>query len=386
MGAAAIPVLTMPGSYYLGFVVMGAALATRRPRIGLALLLATAGWAICVVAVRGPLLRLRGFLVDPSRVHGLAARGTVGIATTRRGRPVVVDPDGCHPAAPRRLLESGRHQRRRSSRWNACFAMAPSPERPTSSRAPHRASACVSRLRSRRTAPMSRSSISTAAASKPRATRSSQAVPASTPLVVPCNVTEEDDVKRAVASALEAGGRVNGVVNVAGITRDARIAKKSYDDFKLVVGSICYGTFLFTREVAAQHWQPLFKDERQRAAARRRESLHRELLVGRARNGNVGQIDYTAAKGAIEAATRTTAREFASFGARVNAIAPGPIDTPMLAGVGEAGIKLMAAATLTGRIGQPEEMAAVVCALADPKIFGYATGQVFQVNGGLYLA
>jgi NAD(P)-dependent dehydrogenase (short-subunit alcohol dehydrogenase family) len=58
----------------------------------------------------------------------------------------------------------------------------------------------------------------------------------------------------------------------------------------------------------------------------------------------------------------------------------------MLAGVGEAGVKLMAAATLTGRIGQPEEMAAVVCALADRKIFGYATGQVLQVNGGLYLA
>jgi 3-oxoacyl-[acyl-carrier protein] reductase len=206
------------------------------------------------------------------------------------------------------------------------------------------------------------------------------------PLVVPCNVTEEQDVKRAVASALEAGGRLNGVVNVAGITRDARIAKKSYEDFKLVVGVHLYGTFLFTREIAAQHWQPLFKEN---GNAPLRDGVNRFIVnfsSVSARNGNVGQIDYTAAKGAIEAATRTTAREFASFGARVNAIAPGPIDTPMLAGVGEAGVKLMAAATLTGRIGQPEEMAAVVCALADRKIFGYATGQVLQVNGGLYLA
>ena len=206
------------------------------------------------------------------------------------------------------------------------------------------------------------------------------------PLVVPCNVTDEGDVKRAVGSALEAGGRLNGVVNVAGITRDARIAKKSYDDFKLVVGVHLYGTFLFTREIAAQHWQPLFKEN---GNAPLRDGVNRFIVnfsSVSARNGNVGQIDYTAAKGAIEAATRTTAREFASFGARVNAIAPGPIDTPMLAGVGEAGIKLMAAATLTGRVGKPEEMAAVVCALADSRIFGYATGQVFQVNGGLYLA
>jgi 3-oxoacyl-[acyl-carrier protein] reductase len=205
-------------------------------------------------------------------------------------------------------------------------------------------------------------------------------------IVAACNVTDEEGVRGAVALALEAGGKINGVVNVAGITRDARIPKKSYDDFKLVVGVHLYGTFLFTREVAAQHWHVLFKDN---GNAPLRDGANRYIVnfsSVSARNGNVGQIDYTAAKGAIEAATRTTAREFASYGARVNAIAPGPIDTPMLAGVGEQGIKLMAAATLTGRVGKPEEMAAVVCALADPKIFGYATGQIFQVNGGLYLA
>jgi 3-oxoacyl-[acyl-carrier protein] reductase len=206
------------------------------------------------------------------------------------------------------------------------------------------------------------------------------------PLVVPCNVTEEEDVKRAVAQAREAGGQVNGVVNVAGVTRDARIPKKSFDDFKLVMAVHLYGTFLFTREVAAQDWHVRFKDG---GNAPLRDGVNRYIVnfsSVSARNGNVGQIDYTAAKGAIEAATRTTAREFAAYGARVNAIAPGPIDTPMLAAVGEQGMKLMAAATLTGRIGSPDEMAAVVCALADPKIFGYATGQVFQVNGGLYLA
>jgi 3-oxoacyl-[acyl-carrier protein] reductase len=206
------------------------------------------------------------------------------------------------------------------------------------------------------------------------------------PLVAPADVTNEEDVKRAVAQALAAGGCINGVVNVAGITRDARIPKKSYEDFKLVMAVHLYGSFLFTREVAAQHWHVLFKD---RGNQPLRDGVNRFIVnfsSVSARNGNVGQIDYTAAKGAIEAATRTAAREFASYGARVNAIAPGPVNTPMLAGVGEGGIKLMAAATLSGRIAEPEEIAAAVCALADPKIFGYATGQVFQVNGGLYLA
>lgn len=206
------------------------------------------------------------------------------------------------------------------------------------------------------------------------------------PVVAPCNVAEEEDVQRAVALAREAGGQINGVVNVAGITRDARIPKKSFADFQLVIAVHLYGTFLFTREVAAQDWHVRFKDG---GNAPLRDGVNRYIVnfsSVSARNGNIGQIDYTAAKGAIEAATRTTAREFSAYGARVNAIAPGPINTPMLAGVGEAGVKLMAAATLTGRVGEPEEMAAVVCALADPKIFGYATGQVFQVNGGLYLA
>jgi NAD(P)-dependent dehydrogenase (short-subunit alcohol dehydrogenase family) len=58
----------------------------------------------------------------------------------------------------------------------------------------------------------------------------------------------------------------------------------------------------------------------------------------------------------------------------------------MLGAVGEAGIRAMEAATLMGRIARPEEIANAVCAIADPKVFGYATGQIFAVNGGMYLA
>jgi len=206
------------------------------------------------------------------------------------------------------------------------------------------------------------------------------------PLVAAANVTDEADVQRAVASALEATGQINGLVNVAGITRDARIPKKSYDDFKAVLAVHLHGTFLFTREIAAQHWHPLFKDAGNQPLADGANRFVVNFSSVSARNGNVGQIDYTAAKGAIEAATRTTAREFASYRARVNAVAPGPVNTPMLAAVGDAGIALMGAATLVGRIAEPREIANFICALADPKIAGYVTGQVLQINGGMYLA
>jgi 3-oxoacyl-[acyl-carrier protein] reductase len=205
-------------------------------------------------------------------------------------------------------------------------------------------------------------------------------------VVATANVTDEEQVKGAVAKALEASGCINGLVNVAGITRDARITKKSYDDFKAVMAVHLHGTFLFTREVAVQHWHPLFKDNGNQPLS---DGLNRFIVnfsSVSARNGNVGQIDYTAAKGAIEAATRTTAREFTGYRVRVNAIAPGPVDTPMLAAVGDEGIAAMGRATLVGRIATPEEMANTVCAIADPKLFGYTTGQVFASNGGLYLA
>lgn len=205
------------------------------------------------------------------------------------------------------------------------------------------------------------------------------------PLVAPANVTDESDVKRTVAAVLEATGSIHGVVNVAGVTRDARIVKKSFDDFRFVLAVHVHGTFLFTREVAFQHWHPLFKANQNKPLD---DGVNRFIVnfsSVSARNGNVGQIDYTAAKGAIESMTKTTAREFAAYRARVNAIAPGPVNTPMLAAVGEEGIDLMARATLTGRVCEPVEIARTVAAIADPLLFPYTTGEVFQANGGLRL-
>lgn len=205
------------------------------------------------------------------------------------------------------------------------------------------------------------------------------------PLVVPANVADEADVQRAVGSVLEASGCINGVVNVAGVTRDARIAKKSFDDFKFVMAVHVHGTFLFTREIAAQHWHPLFKANDN---APLRDGVNRFIVnfsSVSARSGNVGQIDYTAAKGAIESMTKTTALEFAGYGVRVNAVAPGPVRTPMLAKVPEQGIAAMERSTLLGRLCEPEQMAATVAGIVDPMLSGFTTGQVFAANGGMRL-
>ncbi len=207
-----------------------------------------------------------------------------------------------------------------------------------------------------------------------------------TPLVISANVTDEADVVRAVSEVLEISDCINGLVNVAGITRDTRITKKSLEEFNLVLAVHLGGTFLFTREVATQHWHPLFKANGNQPLD---DGVNRFIVNFSslsARNGNVGQIDYTAAKGAIESVTRTTAREFSGYRVRVNAIAPGPVNTPMLAGVGEQGIEAMRRATLLGKVAEPEEIAATVIGIACPKISGYTTGQVFAANGGMYMA
>jgi len=206
------------------------------------------------------------------------------------------------------------------------------------------------------------------------------------PLVVSANVSSEEDVTRAVSEVLEASECINGVVNVAGITRDSRITKKSLEDFNLVLAVHLGGTFLFTREVARQHWHPLFKANGNQPLD---DGVNRFIVnfsSVSARNGNVGQVDYTAAKGAIESVTRTTAREYSAYRVRVNAIAPGPVNTPMLAGVGDQGIEAMKRATLLGKVAEPEELAATVVGMACPKISGYTTGQIFAANGGMYMA
>ena len=204
------------------------------------------------------------------------------------------------------------------------------------------------------------------------------------PVIAKTDVSDEDSVARAVGLAIEAGGHINGAVNVAGITRDARITKKTVSDFDLVYAVHVRGTFLVTREIAIQDWHKAFKANGNAPLADGRNRFITNFSSVSARLGNPGQIDYTAAKGAIESMTRTTAREFTSYGVRVNAIAPGPVDTPMLAAVSEEVKQGMARSTLLGRIATPQDMANGVCILSDNVASGFVTGQIWQHNGGMF--
>ncbi len=199
------------------------------------------------------------------------------------------------------------------------------------------------------------------------------------PLRYEGSITDEAFVQATVADLRGKLDGIQGVVNVAGITRDARTIKMTLEDFRLVLDVHLTGSWLLIREVGVQDWHPAWKQSGEPDPRRFITSLSSVS----ARNGNPGQANYTAAKGAIESLTRTIAREYAAYGARVNAIAPGPVDTPMLGALPDEVKAAFARSTLVGRIGQPEEMADAIYKISTSS---YVTGQVLQVNGGLYLA
>jgi len=125
-----------------------------------------------------------------------------------------------------------------------------------------------------------------------------------------------------------------------------------------------------------------------RAAARpmmkQKEGAIVNLTSVVAQTGNAGQAAYTAAKGGVIALTKSLARELASRKIRVNAVAPGYIDTDMTSELSDSLKEAMLAGIPLGRAGQPEEVAAAALWLASPDS-GYVTGQVLAVNGGMHM-
>ena len=186
------------------------------------------------------------------------------------------------------------------------------------------------------------------------------------------DVANGAEVEAAAQRAQAAFGRIDILVNNAGITRDATIRKMTDEDWDLVIDVHLKGTFLCTRAVV-----PRIRDGGRGGAVVNMSSISGKI-------GNFGQANYAAAKAGIVALTKVTAREYARYGIRANAIQPGLIDTAMTRALGEELLKERVADTPLGRIGLPEEVANVALFLASD-LASYVTGAVIEVTGGRHL-
>lgn len=183
------------------------------------------------------------------------------------------------------------------------------------------------------------------------------------------DVSRSDEVEAALARAESSLGAVGVLVNNAGLTRDATIRKMSEADWDLVVDVHLKGTFLCTKAVAGR-----MRERGGGGAIINISSISAKI-------GNFGQANYASAKAGIVALTKVTAREYGRYGVRANAIQPGMIDTPMTRVLGQDHLARSIAETPLGRIGNPEEVAAVALFLASD-LASYVTGAVIEVTGG----
>ena len=183
------------------------------------------------------------------------------------------------------------------------------------------------------------------------------------------NVAEEDQVEALVKAVLEKEGRLDVLVNNAGITRDGLLMRMKSADWQSVIDLNLSGVFLCTRAVS-----------RAMLKARNGRIINITSVVGLM--GNPGQANYSAAKAGVIGLTRSSAAEFASRGVTVNAVAPGFIESDMTA---ELHKEPILQAIPLGRMGQPSEVASAVRFLAADPAAAYMTGQVLQVDGGMVM-
>jgi 3-oxoacyl-[acyl-carrier protein] reductase len=190
-------------------------------------------------------------------------------------------------------------------------------------------------------------------------------------LAVQADVSQADQVDALVATTLEKLGRIDILVNNAGITRDTLLLRMKLEDWQAVIDLNLTGVFLCTRAVA----KPMLKQRSGRI-------INIASVAGQM--GNPGQANYSAAKAGVIGFTKTIAKEMASRGVTVNAVAPGFIETDMTGDLPntEDILKFIP----LGRFGQPEDIAGMVRFLAADPAAAYITGQVFNVDGGMVMA
>ena len=182
------------------------------------------------------------------------------------------------------------------------------------------------------------------------------------------DVTSADSAKELVEAARELGG-VDILVNNAGITRDKLAARMSEEDFDAVIATNLKGAFLMTKAVL----RPMMR-------AKSGSIVNMASVVGIM--GNAGQANYAASKAGLIGMTKSVAREVAAAGIRVNAVAPGYIETDMTAAMPEAAQQAMCSMIPASRAGKPEDVARAVAFLVSDDA-AYITGQVLAVDGGM---
>jgi 3-oxoacyl-[acyl-carrier protein] reductase len=185
------------------------------------------------------------------------------------------------------------------------------------------------------------------------------------------DVSNQESVKECVAAALKEMGRIDVLVNNAGITRDALAMRMKPADWNLVLQVNLTGAFYVTQAVI-----PAMMKERWGRI------INIASVVGEA--GAAGQVNYSASKAGLIGLTKSLAKELASRNITVNAIAPGFIETGMTAVLSQEVRDQMMAATPLKRFGKPADIANAVKFLASEDA-NYITGNVLRVNGGMYI-
>ena len=188
---------------------------------------------------------------------------------------------------------------------------------------------------------------------------------------VKLDVSKADEVTKIFEDISKEFGKINILINNAGITRDGLIMRMKEEDWDTVININLKSVFLCSKEAI-------------KVMAKQRYGRIINIASVVAFMGNPGQANYSASKAGIVGLTKTTAKEYASRGITANAVAPGFITTAMTDALPENVKDEMKRAIPLGRFGTTEDVANAVVFLASPEA-GYITGQVIHVNGGMYV-